>query len=96
MPDPIFEWDHKKSEANRRKHGISFELAKRVFADSLAERRIEGDDHGEIRWQIIGQVGGALIRVTFTEREEEETEIVRIISARRLTRREHRAYEGNT
>lgn len=31
-----FEWDEKKSRANRKKHGISFEVAREVFADPFA------------------------------------------------------------
>lgn len=49
-----FEWDPRKDKANRKKHGISFELAQRVFDDpnhlSLQDRQ-EG---GEERWQTLG------------------------------------------
>jgi uncharacterized DUF497 family protein len=57
----LFEWDEAKAESNQRKHGISFEEAKFVFADpyALAEQdRIEG---GELRWQTIGLVGGVVL-----------------------------------
>ncbi len=91
-----FEWDARKAEANRRKHGISFLLAAQVFADEFVEREIEGDEHGEIRWQVIGQVGRALVRVTCTIREEAEAEVVRIISARKVTPNERRAYQGDS
>ncbi|MGH6870228.1 MAG: BrnT family toxin [Rhizomicrobium sp.] len=91
-----FEWDARKAEANRRKHGISFLLAVQAFDDPLALRDIEGDEHGEVRWKIVGQVGRALVRVTCTIVEEADQEIVRIISARKLTPRERRAYHGNS
>jgi uncharacterized DUF497 family protein len=94
---PRFEWDPRKAEVNKRKHGISFPLAVQVFRDPFAEREVEGDEHGEIRWQVVGQVGRALLRVTCTIREEKEgAEVIRIISARRLTPRERRAYQGDT
>jgi uncharacterized DUF497 family protein len=91
---PRFEWDEPKAELNKRKHGISFPLATQAFKDPLAERKIEGDEHGEVRWQAIGQVGRVLVRATYTTREEEDgIEVIRIISARKLTPRERRAYE---
>ena len=80
-------------EVNRRKHGIGFLLAAQMFDDPFAEREIEGDEHGEVRWQVIGQVGRTLVRVTCTIREEEGIEVIRIISARKLTPRERRAYQ---
>ncbi|CAN5361524.1 hypothetical protein BH10PSE6_BH10PSE6_14590 [soil metagenome] len=55
-----FEWDEAKNRSNQRKHGVSFEIATRVFADPFAlteQDRIEG---GEMRWQTIGTVGGFL------------------------------------
>jgi uncharacterized protein len=56
-----FEWDPVKAEANRRKHEVSFDLARHVFddPDALVEQdRIEG---GERRWQTLGMVGGVLL-----------------------------------
>lgn len=90
-----FEWDPRKSDYNRRKHGIDFELAKRVFNDPLCNTEIEGHDHGEVRWRTTGSIGWLLVvLVCHTIREEDESEIVRIISARRATSRERKRYEG--
>lgn len=91
-----FEWDNAKAQANRRKHGISFEIAQHVFydPDALVEQdRIEG---GEPRWQTLGTVDGVLLllvahSVEFGEDEPDET--IRIISARRADRREKERYE---
>ncbi len=94
--EPIFEWDARKAASNERKHGIAFALAAAVFGDVFAERKVEGDDHGEVRWQILRQVGRTLVRVTYTTRDEEGTEIIRIISARKATPGERRAYEGDS
>jgi len=97
MAKRFFEWDPRKSESNKRKHGIDFDIAKRVFRDPLKIRDIEGDEHGEIRWRTVGEIGGTLYVVSHTVREEEdkeegEIEFVRIISARRATPRESRRY----
>jgi len=40
------EWDPRKAEANRRKHGVTFEDAQTVFADERA-RLIDDPDHSE-------------------------------------------------
>ena len=93
-----FEWDETKSLSNRRKHGVSFEDACQVFRDPWcvsAQDRIEG---GEQRWQTLGMVEGLLLlTVAHTVREELDDgtlfEVIRIISARRATRKERRRYE---
>ena len=90
-----FEWDPAKARANRRKHGVSFEIAVHVFddPDALVEQdRIEG---GERRWQTLGLVGGILLLlVAHTVRSEDGgDEIIRIISARRADRKEKERYE---
>lgn len=90
-----FEWDDRKAESNRRKHGVSFELASLVFDDPLIYEYVDGDEHGEIRWRAVGKVDRRLIFVSYTSFEEGEAEIVRIISARRATRQERRTYERN-
>lgn len=89
-----FEWDQAKAETNRKKHGVSFETASRVFADPFAlveQDRIQG---GEYRWKTLGMVEGCLLLlVAHTVRNEDKTEIIRIISARRASRKERRRYE---
>jgi uncharacterized DUF497 family protein len=92
-----FDWDKAKAESNRRKDRVSFETAARVFADPLAvteQDRIEG---GECRWQTVGLVEGhLLLLVAHTVRDDEDgTEVIRIISARRAEPTERRRYEQN-
>ncbi len=94
MAEQIFEWDPRKSQANRRKHGIDFERARAAFFDPLRTRDIEGYEHGEIRWRTIGEIGGRLFVISHTLEEEGDTEIIRIITARKVTPSERRAYEG--
>ena len=88
-----FEWDPKKAEANLAKHDVSFEEALTVFVDPLA-RIFPDHEHSidEFREIIIGHSAGQqLILVNFIEIEER----VRIISARKATRREREDYEEN-
>jgi uncharacterized DUF497 family protein len=88
-----FEWDPRKAGANRRKHGIDFEFATLAFYDPLKRIEVEGDDHGEIRWRIIGEIEGRIFVICYTTGEKGEVEIVRIISARKAGRRERQEYE---
>lgn len=91
-----FEWDSRKAEKNKWKHGISFPLAMQVFGDILVEVEFEGDEHGETRWKAIGQVGRALIVVIYTTRDEEGVEVIRLIHAHKASRSERRAFEENS
>ncbi|TXH66678.1 MAG: BrnT family toxin [Thiothrix sp.] len=90
----LFEWDKKKAEANYRKHGIRFEEAALVFDDPLALSEQDRVENGEARWQTIGLVGGCLlVLVAHTVWEEDGTEVIRIISARPVNRKERKRYE---
>jgi uncharacterized DUF497 family protein len=89
----IFVWDENKNVANQRKHGISFEMAARVFADMGAVSYVDRVIEGEERWHTIGLVGSALILlVVHTIEESNDEEEIRIISARKATRRERDLY----
>jgi len=89
-----FEWDPAKAASNLSKHRVSFELAKRVFFDPFAlveQDRIEG---GERRWRTIGMVEGrVLLLVAHTVGEDDDNEVIRIMSARRAEPKERRRYE---
>lgn len=92
----IFEWDEKKDKANQIKHRLAFKDARYVFADPFSVSR---DDvtAKEARRQIIGQIGGILlVLVVYTMRNEEDEEVIRIISARKATAAERRRYEAGT
>lgn len=86
-----FEWDPDKAASNLKKHAVAFEEAATVFDDQFAaifEDELHSDD--ELREIIIGSSANQrLLLVSFTERED----AVRIISARRATKRERRDYE---
>lgn len=89
-----FEWDENKNTINRNKHGVDFQTASFVFDDpnflSEQDRVVDGEE----RWQTIGMVGGLVIlMVAHTLREDANTEIIRIISARKATSKERKHYE---
>ncbi len=86
-----FDWDRHKASRNERKHGVSFDEAKTVFTDALAVT-YDDPDHStrEDRYLTIGMsVRGRLIIVSHTD----DGDIIRIISARKLTNRERVLYE---
>ena len=96
-----FEWDASKSDSNWRKHRVRFEDAMLLFADPDA---LVEEDHSseEMRWRILGSSGtgnlsgtAVLLLAVYTSREQNEDEIIRIISGRKATRRERKRYGEN-
>jgi uncharacterized DUF497 family protein len=88
-------WDPAKAAANRAKHGLSFETAVLVFDDPLHASRLDPHPDGN-RWHTIGLIGPVSVLVihTWPEAEFEGDEPVgRIISARKATAHERKAYE---
>jgi uncharacterized DUF497 family protein len=87
-------WDQNKNQSNRLKHKISFEVATLVFEDPLQINVMDRIENGEERWQTLGMVGNVvLVLVAHTFAEQEGEEVVRIISARKATRKERQKYE---
>jgi uncharacterized DUF497 family protein len=88
----MFEWDHEKNAANRRKHGIAFEDILPIFELAEVEGLIIEDrrqDYGEERFVLLCPFMGKIYHVTFTWREDR----IRLISARRANPREVQDYE---
>jgi uncharacterized DUF497 family protein len=90
----VFEWDPEKAAANLAKHGVSFEEAATMFADANA---LEGPDlrHSavEARFLRLGRSAlGNVVIVAYTLRSARNGETIRIISARRASRKERAAY----
>jgi uncharacterized DUF497 family protein len=84
-----FEWDDDKAFENRRKHGVSFELAAKAFRDPLAVEWIDQrEDYGEERTILLGMADGTILVVVYTERDER----IRLISARKALRDEEDFY----
>ncbi len=90
-----FEWDPVKARMNQAKHHVSFEDAMLVFEDPYALfERDPAPGAGELRWHALGLAGGVvLLLVVHTVREEGRDEVLRLISARRATRKERSRYE---
>lgn len=84
-----FEWDPRKAQINQRKHEVSFAEAAECFADSLA--MLLNDPAHTDRLILIGQSRSQ--RLIFTIYATKHDDIIRIISARKATRTERRAYE---
>jgi len=90
-----FRWDERKNLSNRRKHGVSFEEAQSAFYDPLARIKEDPDhsDDDEERFLLLGMsVQLRLLVVCHCFRERPE--VIRIISARRATRKETEQYGG--
>ena len=88
-----FEWEPKKSSANLKKHGISFEEAKSVFYDESA-RLISDPDHSddEDRFILLG-VSYSLRVILVCHCYRSKGNIIRIISARKATSQESKVYK---
>jgi uncharacterized DUF497 family protein len=87
-------WDPDKAAVNRIKHGLAFEIAVLVFDDPLHTSKPDPHQDGD-RWHTIGLVGSVLLLVvhSWPEQSDEGEPAGRIISARKATARERRAYE---
>ena len=86
-----FRYDPAKASANLRKHRVAFADAEGVFHDPLAITVPDPDALGEARFISIGLgSAGEVLVVVYTESGGG----IRLISARRATRKERRSYEG--
>ena len=93
----MFSWDTRKALKNYDKHGVTFEEATTVFADPDAldwEDLNHVDD--ERRWKRLGfSINGRILLVAYILRTlKNDTETIRIISARQASRKERKAYAG--
>ena len=86
-----FEWDSRKARSNLAKHGVGFQEASTIFGDPLS-LTIPDPEHSlsEERYITVGRAfSGKLLVVVHTERGDN----IRIVSARRASRRERKFYE---
>ena len=89
MTSAAYEWDEAKREANLVKHGVDFMDALEVFADPLRVERVNRRrEYAEERREVLGMVRDQMLFVVYTLRGE----VRRLISARRASRNERRAY----
>ncbi len=87
-----FEWDEAKAKANVKKHGVSFEEAKSVFLDDKA-KMIPDPDHSieEERFVLLGY-SSSLKLLVVCHCYRAKGRAIRIISARKATRKEEQIY----
>lgn len=92
--DLRFEWDQAKGSLNFRRHGVSFTEAVSVFLDDHAIL-INDPDHSlsEDRFVLLG-LSASLRLLLVCHCYRAEGGVVRIISARKADRQEHRNYFG--
>ena len=91
-----FEWNAAKAASNLKKHGISFEEARSVFYDEFAVQFYdpEGSELSEDRFLMLGvSCESRVLLICHCERDSGNT--IRIISARKATRKERKFYEGD-
>jgi hypothetical protein len=84
-----FEYDPDKSAENKRKHGINFELAQRLWADAGLVQ-IPARTTDEPRWLLIGRIEERHWSAIITRRGEN----IRLISVRRSRDEEVALYES--
>jgi uncharacterized protein len=97
--DYNFKWDPAKAVSKLSKHGISFRQATQIFKDPMAMSMFD-EEHSfdEDRWVTVGITPSAqylLVVHTFDQKDDTTVE-VRIISARRASRREIQRYQGES
>jgi uncharacterized DUF497 family protein len=84
------EWDAAKAASNLKKHGVSFEEAATALLDPQALTQEDETSTRESRWVLVGMGAAArLLTVVYTLRAEER---IRLISARKATRKEASFY----
>ncbi len=88
-----FDWDEGNGRKSLDRHGVSREEAEQIFVDArlliLADEKQSKD---EDRFQAYGMTGpGRLLHVSFTLRRQ--AALIRVISARDMSRRERARYE---
>jgi len=94
VDDIRFEWDPAKARENLRKHGVSFDEAKTVFADDQAIL-LDDPDHSahEDRFALLG-LSAPLRLLVVAHCSREADSAIRLISARKATRSERAQYDA--
>jgi uncharacterized protein len=88
-----FRWSAAKARRNLRKHGVSFETARRVFFDPHLIVVEDCEVDGEPRYHAIGYATSELLlTVVYVDHSDDEREIIQIVSARKADAYEQAAY----
>ena len=89
-----FSWDERKNKQNQKKHGVSFEEAKTVFFDENAVEYFDPDHSQEEDRFILLGLSSYLRILVVCHCFREKASTIRIISARKATKKEQEAYTG--
>ena len=90
----VITWDPSKAQSNLDKHGISFEMAATVFNDPHQLSVLDSKARGEERWVTLGLAADRrTLVVVHTYLDAGADEYIRIISARKATKKERQNYE---
>ena len=81
-----YEWDERKRLENLAKHHIDFTAIYGFEWDTVVQR--SNATHGELRWVATSYIGDRLYTIVYTWRDDRR----RVISLRRASRQEERAY----
>lgn len=82
-----FEWDERKNQVNRTKHGLNFSQAARITA-LIFEADVR-EEYGEERWIGFGLISSTVVAIIFTMPAKD---VIRILSLRRADKDEEESY----
>ncbi|MEM9274665.1 MAG: BrnT family toxin [Cyanobacteria bacterium P01_F01_bin.143] len=92
MSELRFEWDKLKAESNEQKHGVTFDEAQTVFYDGNARLRYDSEHSMDEERHILLGMSSSLRLLVVSHIYQEDIELIRIISARKATKRERQQY----
>ena len=87
-----FEWDPAKAVENKRKHGVLFEEAQTIFLDEFAVLIDDPDHSGEEERFLLLGLSVSLRTLVVSHCYRKADDVIRLISARKATRREREIY----
>jgi uncharacterized protein len=87
-----FDWDTQKATSNQRKHGVSFEEAKTVFYDENARLSYDSEHSQDEERHILLGISDSLRLLVVCHVYQASQDLIRIISARKATKRERQQY----
>lgn len=85
-----FEWDPNKAQRNQERHQVTFDESKEAFFDPNAvDDYDEAHSSSEIRYNLIGMSSRRFLFIVYSE---PQSNVVRIISARKAVKKHQRIY----
>lgn len=79
-----FDWHDAKDARNRQERGFGFDFAAQIFMGRVLSQVDDREDYGEVRVKAVGEAGGVVLVVVYTDRDD----VRWIISARKANRKE--------